>query len=269
MSPIDVACVQLGPAGNTSVSQRVTEVVDLVTSLGETDVVVLPEMWPQGYFAFDEYRAIAQPADGDIASALSEAARRASVHLVGGSFVEAGPDGGLYNTSLVFGPDGDRLGLYRKIHVFGYGSRESELVSHGDRTVVVPTPAGGVGLAICYDLRFPELFRAEGDAGARLFVVPAAWPAARVDHWRLLLRARAVENLAFVVGCNGAGRDHGVDVGGYSAIVEPRGTLLAEANTEPTVLRARLDFEALDVYRRDFPALDDRRLVGAAAVPAR
>lgn len=265
MSTIDLACVQLGPAGETSVSQRVAEVVDLVTSLGDADVVVLPEMWPQGYFAFDEYRAVAQPADGEIASALSEAARRASVHLVGGSFVEARPDGRLHNTSLVFGPGGERLALYRKVHVFGYGSRESELVSHGEGPAVVEASFGGIGLAICYDLRFPELFRSEVDAGAKVFVVPAAWPEARVEHWRLLLRARAVENLAFVVGCNGAGRDHDVDVGGFSAIIEPRGDVLAEAGAEPTVLRARLDLDAVDAYRDDFPALDDRRLPYAVA----
>jgi predicted amidohydrolase len=262
----EIACLQLGPPAGQTREDRIAEVAGMVEALAGVDLIVLPEMWPAGYFAFDDYAAVAETADGPTVMALSRAAAAAGAHVVGGSFVEEGAGGALHNTAFVLGRDGDVLGTYRKMHVFGYRSREAELVTGGDTPVTIPTPLGRIGMAVCYDLRFPEFFRAGIDSGAELFVIPAAWPAARTEHWRLLLRARAVENQAFVVGCNGAGADRGVAVAGHSAIIDPTGVVVAEGGTEPGVLRARVDLDLVATTRADFPVLADRRLSGGAAV---
>lgn len=255
------------------VERRVAEVRDQVVAHRAADLVVLPELWATGYFAFDDYEPTAQPLDGPIAGALSEAARSAGVLLHAGSIVERAPDGRLYNTSLLFGPDGELLQAYRKFHLFGHQSRETALLSHGDTLLAQDTAVGRVGLAACYDLRFPELFRVLAQDGAEVFVVAAAWPAARIDHWRLLLQARALENQAWVLACNAAGRQGGTDLGGHSMAVDPWGRVVAEAEAGAAVLEA--DFDRADVARSraDFPAFTDRRLAvdgrTAAARPHR
>ena len=148
---------------------------------------------------------------------------------------EAGADGNdLANTSLLLGADGERLAVYRKIHRFGFGAGEPKLMEAGGDVVVteIPSGTGGsvtVGLSTCYDLRFPELYRRQVEAGAELFLVPAAWPAARVAHWTLLGRARAVENQCVVVQCNTAGTHAGYEMGGRSQVVTASGEVLAEA----------------------------------------
>jgi predicted amidohydrolase len=258
--------VQLGPPADLARERRIREVAGMVEALAGADLIVLPELWPAGYFAFDDYAAVAETADGPTVTAVSRAAAAAGALVVGGSFVEEGADGALHNTAFIAGPDGDVLGTYRKMHVFGYRSREAELVTGGDALATIPTPLGAVGLAVCYDLRFPELFRAGIDAGAEIFVIPAAWPAARTEHWRLLLRARAIENQAFVVGCNGAGSDRGVAVAGHSAVIDPSGVVIAEGGVEPGVVRARVDLALVARTREEFPVLADRRLPGAAAL---
>src|SRR5690606_2574230 len=123
-----------------------------------------------------------------------------------------------------------------------------------------PADALTVGLSTCYDLRFPELYRAQVDLGAQMFVVPAAWPAPRVEAWRLLLRARAIEDQCFVVACNTAGEHAGVPMGGASAVGDPWGTVLAEAGTGEEVLSVEIDPAQVDKARTDCPVLGDRRL---------
>jgi predicted amidohydrolase len=128
-----------------------------------------------------------------------------------------------------------------------------------------PSAIGTLGFAVCYDLRFPELFRAFASQGTEIFLVPSAWPAARLGHWRLLAQARALENQAYLVGCNAAGEDHGTALAGHSMVVSPWGEVVAEAGDEPTVLRATIDLETVRSAREEFPALRDRRIEGHAA----
>jgi predicted amidohydrolase len=253
-----VACIQAGSFGADPAARR-ERAVRLVEEAAGADLIVLPELWTVGYFAFDDYESAAEPLEGPTLAALAQAARNTGAHLVVGSFVERSARG-LHNTTAVLAPDGELLGSYRKVHVFGYDSRETELVAGGEETTVVATPFGKLGLAICYDLRFPELFRALVDDGAELFVLPAAWPERRLDHWQLFLRARAVENLAYVVACNGAGSAGGVTLAGHSAVVDPWGEVVAEAGAEAETLRAELDLARVHACRADFPALTDRRL---------
>jgi len=171
---------------------------------------------------------------------------------------------GLWNTSVVIGTDGNLLATYRKIHRFGFGDGEPRLIEAGEDVVTLDLPLDGTlvrtGLATCYDLRFPELFRLLLDAGCRLVVVPAAWPQARVEAWELLGRARAMENQVVLVACNTGGTHCGVQMGGCSQVVAPDGTVLARAGTGEQVLVVEVDLDEVDRWRDRFPVLADRRL---------
>ncbi len=166
-----------------------------------------------------------------------------------------------YNTALVFSPDGGLAATYRKIHRFGFDRGEATLMAAGAEPVTVPLPDTTLGLATCYDLRFPELFRALTGAGAQVLVVPAGWPARRAAHWSLLARARAVENQCYVLACGTAGAHAGVPQAGRSVIVDPWGETLAEAaGSEEEVVTADLDPAYVAKVRADFPVLRDRVL---------
>lgn len=259
---IDVALLQIEPRRDQDRQDHLASVMRQVQDLRGTDLIVLPELWNVGYFSFDAYAAEAEPVPGSTTERLGELARSMNATLHAGSILERdSQNGDLYNTSVVFSPQGTVIATYRKMHVFGYQSRERELVSGGDVTATFDIGGAQAGLSICYDLRFPEIFRMQADDVA-LYVVPATWPAARVSHWRALLRARAIENQAFVIGCNAAGVNGGVELGGHSAVIDPLGEVLAEAVAEPATLRTTIDLEVVRATRANFPALRDRVLLG-------
>lgn len=269
---IGVAVIQLGYGDEESTAARVERVATLVRQQRGHDLVVLPELWSAGGFDHRAWADRAERVDGPVVTAIAEAAAEIGAVVHAGSIIEepggeTGPDGhGRWNTSVVVGPDGRRVARYRKVHRFGFGSGEPKLLEAGTDVEVVDLPAGGVpdalrvGLSTCYDLRFPELYRTQLSLGAQLFLIPAAWPAARVEAWRLLLRARAVENQAFVVACNTAGTHARTEMGGYSAVIDPLGTVLAEAGPDQQVLSVRIDPRQVGEARRQFPVLADRRL---------
>jgi predicted amidohydrolase len=262
--------LQIAYTDDEPVPDRVARVTSLVRAQTGADLVVLPELWAAGGFSYDRWAERAEGIDGPVVQALAGAARDLGAVVHAGSIIErartAGEglaDGaqGLWNTSVLLSPRGDTLAGYRKIHRFGFGEGEPRLLQAGRRPVATPLPDGTVtGLATCYDLRFPELFRLLVDAGARLVIVPAAWPAVRVDAWTLLGRARAVENQFVVVQCNTAGTHAGVTMGGHSQIVDATGAVLAEAGSSEEVLVADVDLAAVDRWREAFPVLADRRL---------
>lgn len=270
-----VAVIQLGYGDDESVAERTARAADLVRAQASHDLVVLPELWPVGAFDYRRWHERAEPVDGPIAQTLAAAAREAGVTLHGGSIVERGsPPGedgrGLWNTSLLFSPAGELAQTYRKMHRFGFGEGEPLLMDAGvDLVVTDVAVAQGdpvtVGLTTCYDLRFPELYRALLDLGARVFVVPAAWPRARVAHWTLLARARAIEDQCVVVACNTSGTHAGHEMGGHSQVVDQTGRVLAEAGLEEEVLSVEIDIPAIAATRSGFPVLGDRRL--RSAVP--
>jgi predicted amidohydrolase len=265
-----VALIQLAYGDDESVADRTARVTDLVRAQAGHDLVVLPELWPAGGFDYTRWGERAEQVDGPVAQALSAAARDAGVTLHGGSIVErgasAGADGrGLWNTSLVFSAGGELAATYRKIHRFGFGEGEPSLMDAGEELVVVDVPvaAGGtvpVGVSTCYDLRFPELYRRLLDRGAEVFVIPAAWPRRRVEHWTLLGRARAVEDQCVVVQCNTAGTHAGHEMGGHSQVVDATGKVLVAAGLDEEVLSIDIDTAATLEWRRSFPVLPDRRL---------
>jgi predicted amidohydrolase len=251
-----VHVVQLSYGDDETLDARVRRVAAIVRAQQGADLVVLPELWPNGGFAYDSWEASAQPLDGAVVTALREAVGELGARVHMGSFVERDETGRLFNTSVLLGGDGAVLATYRKIHLFGFGEGEPKLMTPGEDIVV----HDGLGLATCYDLRFPEQFRRLLDAGAEVVLLPAAWPAKRVEHWRLLAQARAVENQSYVVACNTAGTHAGVAMGGGSIVVDPWGAVLAEAGTEEEVLVADLDLDFLARTRSSFPILADRRL---------
>lgn len=226
--------------------------------------MVLPELWTTGAFAYESFATEAETLDGATAEVMAKAASDAGVWLHAGSVPERAPDGTLYNTSLVFSPSGDLAAAYRKIHRFGFDKGEAVLMGAGDELVTVRLPETTVGVATCYDLRFPELFRGLVDAGAETLVVPAGWPERRRGHWTLLARARAVENQAFVLACGTAGTHADVPQAGHSIVVDPWGEVLAEAGPDEEVLTVEFDPGRVAATRDQFPVLKDR-VLGLAA----
>ena len=211
----------------------------------------------------------AQALDGPWVSRMAALARRLGITLLLGSLPERVPgDRKVRNTSVLLGPDGSTLGVYRKIHLFDIDLpgmehlKESRAVVPGEELIVAQTPFGPIGLSICYDVRFPELYRELARRGARVLAVPSAFTERTGKaHWEVLLRARAIENLAYViapaqVGHHGGGRaSHG-----QALIVDPWGSVLAQVPDGEGVAVAELDFERQDRLRRELPALQHRRL---------
>jgi predicted amidohydrolase len=224
-----------------------------------SDLILLPELWSTGYFSFSRYRDESESADGPLVEAIGRKARELDAFVFMGSLVERVGDR-LFNTSLLIDPGGAVAARYRKMHLFGYRSEEGRLLTRGDEVVVVPTPWGRAGLSICYDLRFPELYRRMVDDGAEIFLIAAAWPAARREPWVLLNRARAMENQAFVFACNGAGTNCGVEIGGHSLLIDPLGKVLAEGTDREAIVSVEVDPGLVARTRADFPALQDRVL---------
>ncbi len=209
-------------------------------------------------------------ADGEFAAFFAEAARELGIWVHAGSFHEAGPDERrTFNTTLVFDPRGELRARYRKIHLYDVeiagrvSYQESRSVAPGEETVVTEIDGVRTGLSICYDLRFPELYRrlaVEGDA--RVLVVPAAFMMhTGRDHWEVLLRARAIENQCYVVAAGQIG-DHepGRTCFGRSMIVDPWGTVVAQAPDTVGIATADLDLERLERIRTELPSLANRRL---------
>jgi deaminated glutathione amidase len=262
-----VAAVQLNstadPAANRAVAERLTR----AAAADGASLIVLPEKWT-AIGSDDQLRAAAEPLDGPTVAWARTLARELRVDLIVGSILELVPgQEKLANTSLHIDPDGDVRAVYRKLHMFdvvlgGRSYRESELEQAGDEIVLSATAAGvELGLSICYDLRFPELYRILAVRGARVLVVPAAFTLATTrDHWEVLLRARAIENQAFVIAANQFGsHPAGQHSGGRSMIVDPWGVVLAQAPDSECHVLAELDLERQREVRERLPSLANRR----------
>lgn len=231
-------------------------------------LVVLPET----FVCMTDLQRIAATAEdipGETSEMLRTCARKHGVYLVGGSFAERIPSSDkAYNTCLFYGPDGRLLSRYRKIHLFEINAPgefvqdEATVFKHGQDIVAVETPFGVVGMSTCYDLRFPELYRALVDRGARMVAVPSAFALKTgKDHWETLIRARAIENQIYVLAAAQTGlKPDGYPKYGRSMIVDPWGTVIAQAQDTETVITAELDFDYQERIRRVLPALTNRRL---------
>jgi predicted amidohydrolase len=251
-----VASIQLEMADRAK-EKNVENALTLIDRVPEADLILLPEIWPCGFFSFERYASDSEPLEGPTVTAFRRKAAERRCHILMGSLVERNA-GKLYNTTVLIDSTSEIAACYRKIHLFGYQSEETKLLTPGQEIVVVDTPWGRTGFSTCYDLRFPELFRRMVDRGAEIFLIPSAWPLARIEAWQLFNRARAHENLAFLVSCNCAGENAGRRYGGHSVVVDPWGHVLAEGGEGGEIVTAEIDVSQAAQARKEFPALADR-----------
>jgi deaminated glutathione amidase len=262
-----VACVQMTSGPEKAANLEKAEKLVARAAATGADVVALPEKW-NAIGEADTLHAAAEPLEGgETVEAMAGWARGHGITLIGGSIAELreGHEK-LSNTSIAFGPDGDVLGVYRKIHLFdveveGNVYRESEAEEPGEEPVVVRGEGWPIGLSVCYDIRFPELYRILALEGAELVTVPAAFtvPTGR-DHWHVLMRARAIENQYYVAAPGQVGETRpGKPSYGRSLIVDPWGIVLAQAPDEETVISAELDRTRLQRIREQLPSLKNRQ----------
>jgi predicted amidohydrolase len=269
---MQLALAQLQVEGGAAAAnrQRALDAIRRAADQG-ADLVALPEIFTVGYFAFDSYARSAEPLDGRTVSEIATAAAEHGIAVLAGTIVEdlaasaergfeTPAEEGYANTAVFVDETGTRRGVYRKRHLFGYGSAEQDLLEPGESLCTVEYGGFTVGVTTCYDLRFPALYRDLVDAGATLVLVPSAWPYPRVEHWRLLPRARAVENLLYVATVNGVGEFDDATLLGRSTVYDPWGTTLAGLGDKPGLATASIDPETVESYRETFPALGDRRL---------
>jgi omega-amidase len=218
-------------------------------------LVLLPEMFLTGFTMNVE--AAREPPAGPAEQGLAELARRHRIYLLAG-LVCIGPDGRSRNQSVTFSPEGREIARYAKIHPFTPGG-ESAQYAAGEQTITFKWHEMVVAPFICYDLRFPEIFRMAAWQRPHLYAVIASWPEARIGHWVKLLQARAIENQCYVAGCNRIGQDPKFNYTGRSIIVNPHGEILADADNRECIIGTELDLPALEEYRRKIPFLDDMR----------
>jgi predicted amidohydrolase len=233
------------------------------------DIAVLPEY--VDYLGPADGEPKPELVDGEFAGVFADVARRLRMWVVAGSFHEVGPDDGhTFNTTLVFDRTGSRAATYRKIHLFDIdlagrpevSYRESRRVAPGAEVVTLDVEGVRFGLSICYDLRFPELYRRLAIAGAQVLVVPAAFTThTGRDHWEVLLRARAIESQCYVVAAGQSGdHDGGRSCFGHSMVVDPWGTVVAQAVDGVGLVVAELSMERVERIRVELPSLANRRL---------
>jgi len=263
---VRVAAVQLNSTGDKARNLSTAERLVRAAAADGAELVALPEKWNL-LAAGEELAARAESLDGPSLGAARAWARELGVHLLAGSIAERADEGErAFNTSVLIGPDGEDLAVHRKIHMFdveagGVAYRESEHEQPGEEIVSTPVEGVELGLTVCYDLRFPELYRILAVRGARLIAVPSAFTAATGrDHWEVLLRARAIEDQVFVIAPNQVGEapPH-YSSWGHSAIVDPWGAVLAVAPDEECFVAADLDLTAQEDVRERLPSLAGRR----------
>jgi len=219
-----------------------------------SQIVLLPELWSTGY-DLERAEEHAQTTEGFLVR-LADLAKGHSLFIIG-SLISA-QEGRLYNRATIISPQGVLVGGYDKVHLFRL-MEEERYFAPGTEAPVFDFPWGKGALAICYDLRFPELFRKYALAGARVIFLPAEWPYPRLEPWRILLRARAIENQLFMVGCNRVGESKGKVFFGRSGIYDPLGEPVIEGGEEEGLLTAEIDLDVCDEARRMIPIFEDRR----------
>ena len=252
---VSLAQIHIALGDETANRDNMAHHVRLASQL-QSDVVIFPELWSTGY-VLDQAKDIAFPLGEGVYTFIADLAIEHQITIIG-STLEQTPDG-VANCATVFNPQGKLLGRYQKTHLFGLMDEDKWLVA-GNEPLCLDLPWGKTGIAICYDLRFPELFRHYSvREDAKVMILPAEWPLRRVEHWRALLIARAIENQAYVIGVNTAGEIDGVPFGGHSMVVDPWGRIIVEAGETPQFLTAQINLSVVDQARATIPVFADRR----------
>ncbi|MGZ4904973.1 MAG: nitrilase-related carbon-nitrogen hydrolase [Halobacteriota archaeon] len=245
-----VACVQVGALGTWE--ENVERAVTLVNET-DADLIVLPELFAQ---CRDFTKAESIP--GRTTDVFTQVAREKGAYLVMGSMLESDGEGRIYNASLLIDARGEIIARYRKIHLFSYRSKEGRSLAPGTDVVVADTPLGTVGMSICYDLRFPELYRVLVKKGAEIIVCPAAWPHPRLEHWITLNRARAIEEQCYFIGCNQVGAPvPQFTFFGHSMVTDPWGDVIVTAGDNEAIIHAPIDVNVVRALRAEYRFLDD------------
>ena len=222
----------------------------------DSQLIVLPELWSTGY-DLENAGDYADPLGEGMFAQLANSARQRSI-AVFGSILERRGDQYL-NCAAYYDAEGSLAGVYRKIHLFRLFD-EHRWLGEGDAPATLDAPWGTAGLSICYDLRFPELFRRYAvERGAKLMLICAEWPLVRVEHWRTLIIARAIENQCYVAATNSCGETGGTVFAGHSMIVDPWGAVIVEAGEDEDLLTAEIDLGEVDRVRSAIPVFEDRR----------
>jgi omega-amidase len=258
MSKLTISLAQM------AVSSNARRNVDTMQSMAQeaarrgSQIVIFPELWSSGYG--DNLSETASSLSTGVFAQISTIAKQLKICITG-SMPEKRGDG--INNSMPFiAPNGQVLGVYRKIHLFGLMG-EDRRFREGQSPLNLDLPWGKTGLAICYDLRFPELFRRYGVEGSKIIMIPSAWPLKRIGHWRTLMQARAIENQLYMVGCNTVGDsvtgEGPTTFGGHSMIVDPWGETILEAGTMPGLYTVQIDLDVVDEVRSAIPVFKDRR----------
>jgi predicted amidohydrolase len=258
---VKILGIQMQSVFNDKVAnyQKVSKALSQNADFG-ADLVVLPETFNAGYDARN-FEKNSEPIPNDATSMLLSGMAEKYQTNIAGTIIEKSPDGTLKNTLVVFNRQGALCAKYHKVHVFSHqGSDEGKYITAGDSIVTADLDFGRVGLSICYDLRFPELYRTLALSGAELVICPAAWPDVRLAHWQTLLRARAIENQFFMLGVNQVGKvTFSRTDAGNSAIIDPWGETVASCDSTEGVLRAEIDLDKIEEVRAKIPVLQDRR----------
>jgi omega-amidase len=218
-------------------------------------LVLFPELWSSGC-DWEQSKELASTLNTGVFNDMSGAAAQNKISVVGSVLEKRALE--VSNSSAFFAPNGRMLGIYRKIHLFGLMG-EDKWLQPGNAPLALDLPWGKSGLAICYDLRFPELFRKYAVDGAKMMIVPAEWPIARVEHWRALVVARAIENQCYMVVCNAAGMTGDTQFAGHSMIVDPWGKIVVEGGETPQLLTAEIEMDMVEEIRSQITVLADRR----------
>jgi omega-amidase len=220
-------------------------------------LLLLPELWGSGY---DLKRAdqLADELNTGLFASVAALARHYRLAICGSLLEWDAAAERAFNTATLYDGNGALLGYYRKIHRFGLMD-EDQYLGAGEDAPLLHTGWGDVALAICYDLRFPELFRRYAVDGARMMLLPSEWPVQRIEHWRTLIRARAIENQCYVIACNRVGADRANTFGGHSAVIDPWGNVVVEGGPEAELLCATVDLDMVDDARSRIPVWNDRR----------
>lgn len=262
-----VASIQMRHSDTESKADRITRAEQLIDKAADADVIVLPETWNVGWWSFNEWQDSSEPLNGETISRMAEKAKQVNAYILAGSIIERAEDGSLYNTAVFLDPKGKIIATYRKMHLVGFrvhgglDAEEKFIVKRGQEPVSVKTDLGVFGFSICYDIRFPELYRKMAiEQGVEVFLFIAGWPMAKLDNWQALTQVRANENLCWLVSCCPTGLNRGLPYLGYSAIINPNGLITAQARTVETIVKGEIDINEIYEVRKALTALDDRIL---------
>ena len=257
LSTLKIAVIQMDVAlGEPDTNLTKMEKLVRQAAQSKPDIIVLPEAWNTGYFPLN-ITELAMSAGKKAVEKMSELARDLQIYLVGGSISEVYNEQ-VVNTAKVFNRNGLEIASYQKIHLFSPGE-ENKFYTEGNKVVTFDIEGHICGVIICYDLRFPELIRRLALDGVEILFVPAEWPHPRSEHWRILQKARAIENQIFVIGCNGVGLGNGVKFCGHSSVISPWGEIMKEAEEEEEIFQVELDTDAISEVRKRIPVFVDRR----------